>query len=261
MSVVNLCILLLCIQPFVIWQGMFRDKEVENKSDLEFELSFLVIAPCFIFFYFDTFWYALSLLSCVSILGGMLAKLFESKAKRSLPLKELYYFMIVWFGLFSVGYGVVNLWEFIVEFFEAPVINKYAVEPITTDVPMLETSLIEVPTKSLLFSLLPSFSYLAAIICLFPIKLYEIRSSTVDGLSGNILLVLCIVVGILPLFSEHYILSLIINCLVLVNIGGRVITYKETDPSAGAIGFFYAFIFMGSVSASLMYKGVMWLFF
>jgi len=78
MSLITLCILLLCIQPLVIYKVMFSKKE-KKKSDIEYELSFVIIAPCFIFFYLEIFWYALLSLGGVSILGGLLVKLFEKK--------------------------------------------------------------------------------------------------------------------------------------------------------------------------------------
>ena len=46
---------------------MFSEKE-KRKDEIEFPLSFLVIAPSFSYFYVDTFGYALLLLGSVSIL-------------------------------------------------------------------------------------------------------------------------------------------------------------------------------------------------
>ncbi len=258
MSLINFCILLLCIQPLVIYKGMFGHKEKEDKSELEFQLSFLVIAPSFIFFYLDTFGYALLLLGGVSVVGIALAKIFEHKAKRSLPLQDLCTVMVAWLIIFSVGYGAVNLWAYIGRFLEAPV-SGYTQELSVTELPMADTPLVKAAKGDLLFAILPSLGYLAAMAGLFLIKLYEIRTLSRRELSEKTLLVLSVAAAILPLFSEYYLWSLIFNFVVFVKIGGGILTYKETDPSAGAIGIFYTFVFIMSVGFSLMYKAVIWL--
>ena len=183
MTLITLCIVLLCLQPFIIYSVMFSKKE-KSQSDLEFELSFLVIAPCFTYFYLDMFWYALALLSGVSALGALLSKLFEKKARYSLPLKIQYYFLIVWFGLFSVGYGVVNLWEYVQGFFNGTTTVSNEVEALVNIIPLPDIVSINQSKHSLMSNIAPSLGLLVAMIVLFLIRLKEIRTSEKD-LTGN----------------------------------------------------------------------------
>ncbi|WP_143313990.1 hypothetical protein [Colwellia sp. UCD-KL20] len=260
MSIISLSILLLCLQPFVIYKVMFSSKE-KSQSDLEFELSFLVIAPCFIYFYLDTFWHALLLLSSVSALGGLLAKLCEKKARYSLPLKQLYYFLIVWFFLFSIGYGGVLLWDYLTSLWTTPAVSDIA-ESTYSDIP--EDSVMPITARSkttLLENITPSLIYLGAIISVLLVKLYEIRSSSENEYSNNIFFILSIFPGILALFSEYYISSLVFNVYLFIQIGIIITEYdKRSDPSAGSAWFIYMFFLVGGVMASVMYKSVIWLF-
>lgn len=258
MSLINLCILLLCIQPFVIYNAMFRERKIEKKSDLEFELSFLVIAPSFIYFYLDTFWYALLALSSISLLGVLSAKLFEKKAKRSLPLIELFSFMVAWLIIFSIGYGAVNLWGFVAGESAVPV-TRYAVEVSTTDVPTAEVPLVNIRKTALLSNVLPSLYYLVAMICAILIKAFEAHWETKEKLSGFLLLILSVSGSIFPFFSEYYLLSLFFNFMVFIGLAPVILTYKEIDPSAGAIMFFYGYAFVMAAGFSLLCRVVMWL--
>lgn len=258
MSITTLCIILLCLQPFIIYKVMFS-KKAKTQSDLEFELSFLVIAPCFTYFYLDIWGYALALLSGVSVLGALLSKLFEKKARYSLPLKTLYYFLIVWFGLFSIGYGLVNLWEYIQSFFETPSSRSYVEVPKVSDVPT-EDVLIESPPKPFLSYVQTSMYYLIAMVGALLIKIYESHRRTKEELTDFLLLILSVAGGLLPLFSEYYIISLLINFIVFLNFTGIIIRYKETDPSVGGVAFFYGYAFMMAAGFSIMCQSVIWLF-
>ncbi|XPF94954.1 hypothetical protein ACM9HF_02775 [Colwellia sp. RE-S-Sl-9] len=260
MSLITLCILLLCLQPFVIYKVMFSTKE-KSQSDLEFELSFLVIAPCFIYFYLDTFWYALLLLCSVSALGGLLAKLYEKKARYSLPLKELYYFLIVWFCIFSIGYGGVLFWDYLTSLRETPAVPHIA-ESAFSDIPEDITMPIEARSKTtLLENLAPSLIYLGAMVSVLLVKLYEIRSSNDNEYSSNLFFVLSVFPGILALFSEYYISSLVFNVFWFIRVGTIITEYdKKSDPSAGSAWFIYGFFLVGGVMASVLYKLILWLF-
>jgi len=241
MSPISLSILLLCIQPFVIYKAMFCEKEEEEKEDLEFSLSFVVIAPSFIFFYLDTFWYALSLLGCVSLIGGFLVKVCTKKAKRSITLKELYPFMFSWLAIFAIGYGLIDLYHSVVTWITSPKdpINSFS--------------------KPLLPNILPSLYFLSAIIITLLIRIIEVNKGLKEELTGFLLLVLSIGAAIAPFFSDYYLLSLVFNFIVLLGCTNAVITYKQTDPSAGAIMFFYSFAFMISAVSSLIVKSITWL--
>ena len=258
MSLITLCIMLLCLQPFIIYWVMFSKKE-KSQSDLEFELSFLVIAPCFTYFYLDMFWYALALLSGVSALGALLAKLFEKKARYSLPLKRMCHYLVPWFLIFSIGYGVVNLWEFIQRFFETAATPYYVVEQKVTGA-LIEEVLVEQPTKPLLSYVQPSVYYMIAMVCLLFIKVYESHRKTKEELTSLLLLMMSIAGGVLPLFSEYYIVSLIINFIVFISFTGAILRYKETDPSIGGVAFFYGYAFMMATGFSIMCQSVIWLF-
>jgi len=236
---------------------MFSKKE-KKKGDIDFGLSFLVIAPCFIFFYLDIFWYALISLGCVSALGALLAKLFEKKARYSLPLTELFAFLIAWFIIFSIAYGGVILWEFMTNYFSPSTV--ITASETLKDVPLIVgEGLVTLPTVSLFNHFIPSLIFLSSMVFLYLIRLYEVHSSTQKVFTDNILVVLSIAAALLPLWGEYYIFSLVFNFAVLVKLGGGILMYKESDSSAGAVGIIYAFVFMYSVSFSLLIKGVVWM--
>jgi len=257
MSLITLCILLLCIQPLVIYKVMFSKKE-KKKSDIEYELSFLIIAPCFIFFYLEIFWYALLSLGGVSILGGLLVKLFEKKAKYSLPLKELYYFLIVWFGLFSIGYGVVNLWDFLTNLFNTSTV-QYSTEQVE-GIPKDNSELLILPKEPLYSYYLHTLGFLSSMVLLFFMRAYEIISSTKKVVAANFYLILCLAAALLPLLSEYYFSSLIFNFLILAFIGGNIVTYKVKYPVASNEVFGYSFHFIMALGVSIICKAFIWVF-
>ncbi|WP_426357541.1 hypothetical protein ACPUVO_13910 [Pseudocolwellia sp. HL-MZ19] len=258
MSLTILSILLLCIQPFVIYNSMFRERKIKDKKDLESELSLLVIAPSFIFFYLDVFWYALFILISISLLGVLFAKILAKKAKRSLPSKELFTFMLAWVLIFSMGYGAVNLWQY-VSGDSTDHITQSGVNLSATDVPTSEIQTTNITKTPLLPNLLPSLYYLLAMICVIFIKAFEARSETKEKLSGILLLLLSVSGSIFPFFSEYYLLSLVFNFIVFIGLAPVVIRYKETDPSVGGIMFFYGYAFVMATGLSLMCQGIMWL--
>ncbi|XQW83464.1 hypothetical protein ACOYR1_09880 [Thalassotalea piscium] len=258
MSLTLLCILLLCIQPFVIYNAMFREREIKNKNDLEFELSLLVIGPSFIYFYLDIFWHALFILISISLLGVLFAKLLEKKAKRSLPSKELITFMLAWVLIFSMGYGVVNLWQYLSG--ESSVhVTQSSVNISATDVPAGVIQTANIKKASFLPNMLSSLYYLVAMICVMLIKAFEVHWGTKEKLSDVLLLLLSSLGGIFPFFSEFYLLSLLCNIIVFMVLAPVVIKYKETDPSVGGIMFFYSYAFLIVTVFSVMCRGIIWL--
>jgi len=255
MSLTTLCIVLLCLQPFIIYWVMFSAKE-KTQSDIEVGLSFLIIAPCFVYFYLDIFWYALALLSGVSALGGLLVKLFEKKGRNSIPLKRMYHYLVPWFLIFSIGYGMVNLWEYVQGFFNGATTVSNEVEALVNAIPLPD--MVNKSKRSLLSNMAPSLGLLVAMSVLFLIRLNEIRTSSKD-VASNFFLLICVAAALLPLLSEYYLLSLLFNFFVLIKVGGNILLYKETDPSAGAISFFYGYVFFGAVMMSFIIRGVYWL--
>ncbi len=260
MSLITLCIVLFCIQPLIIYKVMFSEKE-KRKDEIEFPLSFLVIAPSFSYFYVDTFGYALLLLGSVSILGCVLAKLCEKKARNSLQLEDLFVFLIAWFIIFSVGYGIGVLWDYVSSFWETPttpVISEITNNEIPGNIHVPVEAL---STAPLLSNMVPSLIYLGVMASLLLLKFYEVYSSTKKCLTGNPLMILSIFPGVFALFSEYYILSLIFNVFIYLQVATIIIEYeKRTDKSAGSIWFILMFVLMGGVCASSIYKLIVWFF-
>ncbi|MBB1400799.1 hypothetical protein [Pseudoalteromonas sp. SG45-1] len=80
------------LQPLFIYLALFTDdieldESSNDKNDEKINLALLVITPSFAYFYMETFWYAFSLLMCVNIVGVILAKIVERKAKRNVDFK------------------------------------------------------------------------------------------------------------------------------------------------------------------------------
>jgi len=237
---------------------MFSKKE-RSKEEINFGFFLLVSAPCFIYFYVDRFWDALPLLCSISIFGGLLAKYFEKKARYSLPVKDIYLSMVSWLILFSIGYGGLCLWEYLSNYFY-PQTAIYSTEPVT-DIPMKEGFFVS--TDWTVESLFPSFSssfyFLLSMAFLFSFRLYEIKYPTKKINTTDLLMLVSIAAGILPLLSDQYVLSLIINFYILAGLGSKILVYKEESSSAGAIGIIYAFTFMFAASFGFMIKAVNWL--
>jgi hypothetical protein len=177
-----------------------------------------------------------------------------------MPLEDLLALLVAWFIIFSVGYGIGVLWDYISSFWQTPT-NPVIGEITNSEIPSDIHAPVEArPKVSLLTHMAPSISLLLLTGVLFLIRLFDIYSSSKKEYSGFFFIFLAVAAALLPQLSEYYVLSLIFNFFVLVAIGGNIILYKETDPSAGAIGFFYMYVFMCAISLSWMYRGIVWLF-
>ncbi|WP_350431894.1 hypothetical protein ABIS04_17470 [Shewanella sp. H8] len=79
MDIVTLCIVLIILQPIIVYFAFFKNIAATTKYN-EFYQSFLVLPPSLSLFYTDQYWSALGLLIGVTVVGIVLAKMINHKA-------------------------------------------------------------------------------------------------------------------------------------------------------------------------------------
>ena len=83
MSLMNACILMLLLQPLFVYFALFA-KEVDLNEDSQdstvmlFNFGLLGITPSVAYFYMEQFWFAVGMLSGVTLLGLTLAKTLDN---------------------------------------------------------------------------------------------------------------------------------------------------------------------------------------
>lgn len=261
MTLINTCILMLFLQPLFVYLALFKQSKysVKPKSSLDNEDSmFLFIAPGLSVFYLDQFWVALLYLGSVCLLGVLLAKIVESKANKRLTRDDSIGFMVASF----IFFGMIKLIIVAAAYF----FTDDASSAITEDLsPVKEPSL----TISQMFSVdylysqfKPTVYFLALMVVTLVLKIIEYKFSLKEALSGILIMLSAILVGISPLFGEAYILGLIANFFIFFIVCSTCIEIdKIGDASGGAIAILYGYILMMGLGFSIICKLVYELFF
>ncbi|QDE32740.1 hypothetical protein [Shewanella polaris] len=238
MDIVTLCIVLIILQPIIVYFAFFKNIAATTKYN-EFYQSFLVLPPSLSLFYTDQYWSALGLLIGVTVVGIVLAKMINHKANPPIALGALTSLTISWFIL--VGFG-----HLVADAFSSSTLVVSIFDIITSP-------------KGIYSALLMSFYYLAAMLVLIFIRVLEKKFTPKEELSGVLLLILSFIGGALPAMADYFVLSTFLNVFILYLSSG-VIIRSDDDSSAGAIGFMYAYLFTMGVGVCLLYQGGMWLY-
>lgn len=200
------------LQPLFVYVALFTDEidlneNTSNPNSDPFNLAFLVMTPSFAYFYMEQFLYAFGLLACVSFFWLILAKIVEPKAKRRLEVQRIGMFVFVWLFMFGIGYWLIGL------FFDSPAQGANAVEASESAVSYYE-------------KLWPSLYFLALMVMTLVLKIIEYMFSLKEALSGILIMLSAMLVGISPLFGDAYILGLIANFFIFFIVCSTCIEIK-----------------------------------
>ena len=248
MSLMNTCILMLLLQPLFVYFALFA-KEVDLNEDSQdstvmlFNFGLLGITPSVAYFYMEQFWFAVGMLSGVTLLGLTLAKTLESKGKRPLDLILTLRFVTSWLLIFGVIYWLISLFT-----------GSSEVQPTIADADQ------QVEPFYQLFW--PSFYYLGLMVFTFLLKVLEFRFQLKPALSGTFLILAAALIGISPLVDGSFIIGLFINIAIFFIFCSMYVEInKINDPSGGAIAFFYAYILSMGVGVAIIVKIIRVIFF
>ncbi|WP_404343690.1 hypothetical protein [Pseudoalteromonas mariniglutinosa] len=261
MTLINTCILMLFLQPLFVYLALFKHSKhsVEPKSSLDNEDSmFLFIAPGLSVFYFDQFWVALLYLGSVCLLGVLLAKIVESKANKRLTRDNSIGFVVASF----IFFGIIKLIIVAAAYF----FTDDSTSVITQDLSSAEEpslTISEMFSVDYLYSQFkPTVYFLALMVVTLVLKVIEYTFSLKEALSGILIMLSAILVGISPLFGEAYILGLIANFFIFFIVCSACIEIdKIGDASGGAIAILYGYILMIGLGFSIICKLVYEVFF
>jgi len=224
---------MLILQPLFVYFALFTDdidldESSNDKNDEKINLALLVITPSFAYFYMETFWYAFSLLMCVNIVGIILAKIVERKAKRNVDFKQLTGFVFSWLMFFGLCYWLIDF--------------SFAEHNSTNG------------NSSYYEKYWPTLYFLILMLSTLTIKIIETRFDK-PSLSGSLLFISAILIGALPLLGSAYIFGVVFNIFIFIVVCSLCIEIeKRNDPSAGAIIYIYAFVLFGSIAFSSVSK-------
>jgi len=254
MILINTCILMLFLQPLFVYLALFKQSKhtIEPKSSLDNEDSmFLFIAPGLSVFYLDQFWVALLYLGSVCLLGVLLAKIVESKANKRLTRDDSIGFIVASF----IFFGVIKLIIVAAAYF----FTDDSTSAIAQDLSPAEESPL---TVSQIFSLdylysqfKPTVYFLALMVVTLVLKIVEYKFSLKEALSGILIIISAVLVGISPLFGEAYVLGVIANFFIFFIFCSACIEIdKIGDASGGAIAILYGYILMMGLGFSIICK-------
>ncbi|MCQ8880513.1 hypothetical protein NQS96_01690 [Pseudoalteromonas shioyasakiensis] len=232
----------------LIYFALFA-KEVDLNEDSQdstvmlFNFGLLGITPSVAYFYMEQFWFAVGMLSGVTILGLTLAKILESKGKRPLDIILTLRFVTSWLLIFGVIYWLVSLFT-----------GSPEVQPIFAD-----TDKQDEPFYQLFW---PSVYYLGLMVFTLLLKVLEFRFQLKPALSGTLLILAAALIGISPLVDGSFILGLFINIAIFFIFCSMYMEInKINDPSGGAIAFFYAYILSMGIGLAIIVKIISVVFF
>ena len=227
----------------------WRVNSASNPSLVPISTSFVTcfgllgITPSVAYFYMEQFWFAVGMLSGVTILGLTLAKILESKGKRPLDIILTLRFVTSWLLIFGVIYWLVSLFT-----------GSPEVQPIFAD-----TDKQDEPFYQLFW---PSVYYLGLMVFTLLLKVLEFRFQLKPALSGTLLILAAALIGISPLVDGSFILGLFINIAIFFIFCSMYMEInKINDPSGGAIAFFYAYILSMGIGLVIIVKIISVVFF
>jgi hypothetical protein len=246
MDIETLCTVLVLFQPLVVYFAFYKDTGVTTK-DNEFNQSFLVISPSFAFFYLDQYWYALSLLAGVVLIGVLLAMIVDRKASHPIDYGGLVSFMLAWLIIFGIGHWIASFFP------DSSVTDAFAVaDPNTITA-----------SQGILSALTSSLYYLGLMLAVFFISVLEKKYPLKEKLGDFLLFFASVAGGVMPLLGDYFLLSIVINFFILFGISNLIISLDGPDAtkgSNGAVGFIFSYLFVMGVGFSIMIKGGIWLY-
>ncbi|WP_405600611.1 MULTISPECIES: hypothetical protein [unclassified Pseudoalteromonas] len=262
MTLINTSILMLFLQPFFVYLALFKQSKhtIEPKSSLDNEDSmFLFIAPGLSVFYLDQFWEALLYLGSVCLLSVLLAKIVESKANKRLTRDDSIGFTLASF----IFFGMIKLIIVAAAYFvtdDSTTVTTANLSPPAEEPPL---TISQVFIVDYLYSQFwPSLYFLALMVVTLVLKIIEYRFSFKEALSGILIMLSALLVGIFPLFGGAYLLGLIANFFIFFIFCSACIEIdKIGDASGGAIAIFYGYILMMGLGLSVICKLVYEVFF
>jgi hypothetical protein len=241
MDIETLCTVLVLLQPLVVYYAFYKNTGVTTK-DNEFNQSFLVISPSFAFFYLDQYWYALSFLVGVALLGLLLAMIVDRKASHPIDYGGLVSFMLAWLIIFGIGHWIAGFF------------------PDSSSTEADDTIALTDITQGGYSALTSSLYYFLIMLGVFFVRIIEKKYFTKDNLSSLLLFISSVVGGVLPMVGDYFILSIVINFFILFYMSVAIIRLDDTGPSSGSVTFIFSYLFMMGASLAIMIKGGYWLY-
>lgn len=217
MKIYTLLLLAIFLQPFCIYFALYAKAKYssENKSINQLVLG---VTPSLAYLSADDFWGSFVLLFIITIVSLFLSLslnfkyVMTRKINTSTILTSIVSFLLA-FGFFYwlIGHFIVENWY--------------------------ET-------------FWPSFYFFGLLVSVFIIKIIEKKRQIKDGLSNMLVLALCIAASVISAFGDAFILCTFINILLLIPIGGAIVSSGVDKTSAGGIAFFYGYVFILSLPLS-----------